>query len=370
MPEVRERNDAVGVAGWSVARAEDAEGRPVRVCALTLPAGLSEAGRARITEALNASVSSSAQGRLSLLSWGEQDGALYTVEPAPSVPSLREAVAANGPLSVPALIPVLHGAVAVLAAMEAAGLRHPWLTPDNVYPGATTQLAGQAWPRVLAILSGECPGFVWPEQAYAAPEIVVGDAPDGRAEAWSAAALVAFALTGQEASAAGSLSAVAPAVATAVRRAMQTDPSARYPDVKTMVVDLTVEHAIGMTDTADQNAVPSGGEVPDWARDLLRETDARRGAGRPLVDTAPEAPAKAEAPAARAEAPVASPIAGTPPPAANGKTRKSPADAPTTTAPVFDWDATTPKKSMMPVIVSIIAALFIIAGIALTFLRK
>lgn len=369
MPEISERNNVGRAAssGWSVSRAEDAEGRPVRVCALTLPSGLSAAGHERIITALNAAVAASAQGRLSLLSWHEENGTLYTVEPAPTVPSIGEAVAANGPLPISELIAMLHGVVGVLSAMEAAGLWHPWLAPENVYPGASPQLAGQGWPEVFRILTAENIGFHWPEAQYAAPEILSGGAPDGRAEAWSAAALVSFALTGGSPSPTAMPSDL-PAVCHAVARGMSPDPSARYSGVRTLVVDLTVEHAIGMSDSADREEVPSGGDVPSWGRDLLRETSARRESGRPLVDTAPEPSAAATsenspAPAPRHIDPIPAPAA----PA--GKARKS-APRVESSAPAFDWDAGAPKKSVMPLIIGIMTALFIVAGIAITFLRK
>jgi hypothetical protein len=106
---------------------------------------------------------------------------------------------------------------------------------------------------------------------------------------------------------------------------------------------------------------------------LLRETSARRDAGRPLVDTVPEAaPAASKQAAPKQKAPAApSPAApeAVSAPAPSAKVERK-AKEPKNDAPAFDWEAGAPRKSLMPMIVSIIAALFILAGLALTFLRK
>jgi hypothetical protein len=358
---------------WSVSRAEDAAGHPVRVSTLRLPDRLSSAGRARIGTALVQDVAACATGRLSVLSWGEQDGTLYVVEPAPTAPSLKESVEHSGPMSAPGIVPLLQGVASAMAALEAAQMSHPWLTPENVHPGAAPQVAGQAWPSVFAILREEDPTFDWPEPEYAAPEVQAGAPSNGHSESYSAAALMVYALTGQAPGPQTRLDAATPAMVHAIQRALSPDPATRYASVKAMVVDLTVEQAIGLTDAADLEAVPDGGDVPDWGAELLRETSARRDAGRPLVDTVPEAaPAASKQAAPKQKAPAApSPAApeAVSAPAPSAKVERK-AKEPKNDAPAFDWEAGAPRKSLMPMIVSIIAALFILAGLALTFLRK
>jgi hypothetical protein len=382
MPELIESviTGTTGAAegGWSVTQATDGNGRPVRVSALPLPPALSGAARARIAAALDQAVAACAQGRLSVLAWSEEAGRLYIVEPAPAGPSLGDMVATDGVLTPQQVVSHLHALAGLLAALAAAGLPHPWPSPHNFYPGAVPQLAGQAWPAVFAILAEDDRSFQWPDAVYVAPEVLAGGAVSGASEAYAAAALTCFALTGLAPTADAALDGCSPAVVSAIRKAMAPDPAARYKDIRTLVVDLTVEQAIGLVDAADANAVPDGGDVPEWARDLLRETAARRDAGRPLVDSAPAAatskPVAAAAPAAR---PAAKPSS------ANSRVRSEP-PAPEKSAvkparktspsggdsPVFDWNATTPTKSLMPLVISIVTVLFIIAGIALTFLKK
>jgi hypothetical protein len=382
MPELIESalTGTTGAAngGWAVTQATDGNERPVRVSALPLPSALSDAARARIAATLDQAVAACAQGRLSVLAWGEEAGRLYIVEPAPAGPSLGDMVASDGALTPQQVVSHLHALAGLLAALDAAGLPHSWPSPQNFYPGAVPQLAGQAWPAVFAILAAEDSSFEWPDAAYVAPEVLAGGKVSGASEAYAAAALTCFALTGRAPAADAGLDGCPPAVVSAIRKAMAPDPAARYKDIRTLVVDLTVEQAIGLVDAADANAVPDGGDVPDWARDLLRETAARRDAGRPLVDAAPAAatskPVAADPPAAR---PAAKPSAATarvrPEPAAPEKPAVKPVRKTGSSdgdSPVFDWNATTPRKSVMPLVISVVTVLFIVAGIALTFLKK
>jgi hypothetical protein len=363
---------------WAVTRATDGDGRPVRVSALRLPPALPEAARARIAATLDQAVAACAQGRLSVLTWGEEDGRLFVVEPAPASPSLGETVASAGVLTPQQVVSHLHALAGLLTTLDAAGLPHPWPSPENYYPGAVPQLAGQAWPAVFAILAEEDRSFQWPSAAYVAPEVLAGGKVSGPSEAYAAAALTCFALTGQAPDADAALEGCQPAVVTAIRKAMALDPAARYKDIKRLVVDLTVEHAIGLVDAADANAVPDGGDVPDWARDLLRETAARRDSGRPLVDAAPvaETPKPAATPGPAGRPVVKSSAASSrvrPEPPVPAKQAAKPARKPAATdddSPVFDWHATTPKKSLMPLVITVVTVLFIVAGIALTFLKK
>ena len=374
---------------WSVARTTGPDGRPARLTMLDLPADLSEPERAGLVAAIERDTAArppSTPALLAVLACGETDGRLWLAETAPTGRSVRETVAASGPMEAERVIPLLHQVGNALDPVRAAGLAHAWLSPDNVYlePGAL--VGGLAWSAVAAALRALRPGAPWPETAFLAPEIQAGAAPDARAEAFSAAALAVFATTGQTPTPGLSLDALPPALAAAFSRSLTADPSARHRGVKALAVDVTVERAIAMQDAADQTAVPSGGDVPEWARDLLLETSARRESGQPLVEVAPvetkaAEPRPAPSPAAMHARPDAPPpprsVPG-PAPVATASEAAGPARAsaparsrerPSKPAAAFDWNGAEEKRSWTSVALAVVSVLFVLAAIALTILK-
>jgi hypothetical protein len=295
------------------------DGNPVRLTAVQLPSGLEEADRSRITSTLERTVaarmeSPAVNGFLGLLGGGEQDGMLYLAEMWPEPPSLREQVLSAGPLSVTAAVNMLQSVALALDAAHQAGLHHVWLSPDNVFvSGASVSMGGQLWCALLPMLRRVAPGFEWPADAYVAPEVLGGDLGDPVSEAFSAAALAVFAMTGQDPTP-SALSAVdmPQVLSDALRASLSRDPAERCSCVKAIIVELAVEQAITLQDAADTEEVPTGGEVPDWAAALLRDTSQRRAAGKPLVDevSEPQPVKTAAAPAA----PIPPPTLAPPPP--------------------------------------------------------
>jgi len=226
------------------------------------------------------------------------------------------------------------------------------------------------------------PGYGWPEQAFTPPESLGEGASHPRAEVYSAAALAAFAASGQDPRTPAALDGLPPALRASLARGMQADPAARYGSVKEMAVDVTVEQAIAMDDAADQASVPAGGAVPDWARELLVETAARREAGHPLVGqvTEPEAEETAPAGTARSEAapaPARTSASAAPPPRPMTEQRevqvsereKPVRQKPDTTASAFRWDERAPSRSWATTIVIALSVVFILAAVALTIIK-
>jgi hypothetical protein len=361
---------------WSVAAAIAADGRPVRLSCLALPDGAPESGIAGAITAFQRIVEAAAGGEtpatvLGVVGGGVQDGVFWLAEEMPTCQSLLEAVLLSGPMAVERVNPFLYGLAAALEPLHAAGLYHGWVSPLNVFPEASAvRLGGWVWPSVMAKLA-EAGGLPeWPDAAYAAPETRLGTAPNARSEVYSSAALVSYAATGSPLGDAASLAALPPALGRAVYAGLSADPAARYKGVKEMVVDVTVEQAIAMTDEAETNAVPIGGEVPDWARDLLAETIARRESGIPLVDVAPAE--AAPAPPARAVAETATPAV-----VAETTVHVEPATAPIQSdapplsgAPVFEWNVGEQKsRAWMPLVVSVLSVIFVLLGVAITIVR-
>lgn len=367
---------------WSVTQATGPNARTVRLTQLIRPFGVpDEAWSAatgtfeRIVQA--ASTSPAPESVLAVLGGGVQDGVLYLAEAAPTVSSLLDVVAASGPMAVEQVPPFVHALAAALEPLHGAGLYHGWLTPRNVFPdGQVVRLGGWVWPFVIARLGAAGGLDTWPDLPYVAPEMQSGGLPDAYAEVYSAAALAVFSTTGAPPAGSASLAAMPSALGTALQRGISPKASSRYDSVKQMIVDVTVEQAIAMTDQAETNAVPEGGDVPDWAHELLAETVARRDAGMPLVDSPEEEAPPAPQPKAP---PRAGPVPDSTPDAPNvvavttvfvepAARQNGNGSAPE--GPVFAWNVGEPeKKSMVPLIIGILSALFVILGIAITMVR-
>lgn len=350
---------------WSLAHAVDADSHRVRLSCLVLPPGTSEERALAAADSIGgaASAGNPPPALLRVLGAGLDQGTLWLAEEEPSGPSLREHVALHGPLAPEAVTPLLHQIAAALLALRAAGGAHPWLTPDNVCLTPAAVVGGYIWPGVFHALGVD---FLWPEEAFAAPEARAGNIDDPRAEVYSAAALAAFAATGRDPRERGVLDALPEPMRLALARGLRQNPDERYDSVKEMAVDLTVEQAILLRDSAEQTTLPDGGEVPNWAADLLAETTARRNAGKPLVEiAAPEPP-----PAPTPEAPPPAPR-----PAIADMDISIPVQAreqtPVNPTGGFQWGegASVPARSWGTTIIIIVSAMFVLAAIALTVMR-
>jgi len=370
---------------WTVGPAIGPDARMVRLTQLVRPAGVQDdawsaaAGTfERIVQA--ATTSPAPDSVLAVLGGGVQDGVLYLAEAAPTVPSLLDAVSDSGPMAVEQVPPFVHALAAALEPLHGAGLYHGWLSPRNVFPsGQAVRLGGWVWPFVISRLGAAgCLG-TWPDLAYVSPEMQRGAMPDAASEVYSAAAMAAFSTSGAAPDGSGSFAAMPAALGHALQRGLSPEPALRYNSVKQMIVDVTVEQAIAMTDQAETNAVPEGGDVPDWARDLLAETTARRDAGMPLVDVPEEAAVPAPAvqtPSAVPRISAAAPI-GDPAPAAVTATtvhvepaarRNAGPAAPK--GPVFEWNVgSQEKRSLVPTLIGVLSVLFVILGVAITLIR-
>ncbi|HEY3267189.1 MAG TPA: hypothetical protein VGM37_09700 [Armatimonadota bacterium] len=379
-------DDAAAFGPWALAGAANSAGEAVRLTLLRLPESLAEGDRARVNEAMDRAVAEGTgqkppAGIAAVVDGGQMEGGVYLVESAPGV-TLRASVDQQT-MPVESVAPFLQSVAGALDNLHAAGETHPWLSPDNVVLGPSgATLAGVAWSPILTMLQNMDPLSEWPESAYVAPEARAGGKPTARSETYSAAAMAIFAVTGQAPGPSPDLSALPPALAMALARGLHPDPAERYAGAKEMVVDITVEQAIAVQDQAAENAVPTGGDVPDWAKDLLLETSERRDAGRPLVDTAPAAPApaaaafapqpKTSAPRRSAGRPPAIPVQEPEPQrAAPPEPVRSPEGPGRPAASVFNWEGQSsgPTRNWVPILAGAISALFLILGLALTILR-
>ncbi|WP_371783355.1 serine/threonine protein kinase [Streptosporangium subroseum] len=168
--------------------------------------------RERITNELHAAMRVSGAHTARLLEVGWSDDSPYLVREHVEGRSLRETVAADGPLGGDALERLAVGTLTALTAVHLSGLVHGGLTPDTV-------LLGPDGPRVCDIGLGEAavsdPGFRAPEHVRPGvapggddariPETGPGPAPSpapaavpGRpADLFAWAATVVYAATGQ-----------------------------------------------------------------------------------------------------------------------------------------------------------------------------
>lgn len=372
------------------------DGEPVRLTAVQLPAGLSEADRSNITSTLERTVAARMQspavnGLLGLLGGGEQDGMLYLAETWAGPPSVREQVMSAGPLSVNTMVSVMQSIALSLEAAHQAGMHHVWLSPDNVFVNGTSAILGsQLWCAILPMLRKAAPDFVWPAEAFVAPEVLGGEPGDPASEAFSAAALAVFAVTGQDpAPEAVSAVEMPQVLSDALRASLSPVPARRCPCAKAIVVELAVEQAITLKDAADTEAVPTGGEVPDWAAALLKDTSQRRAAGKPLVDEVSQpqpirsaAPPPPVPPPAQVPPPFVPPVVSSPRPKApqaihNPLRQPAPVAEPRpekatrSSRTTFNWNEGS-RRRKVPVGVWLTAGaalVFIVLGIALTMMH-
>lgn len=367
---------------FSLALATGPDSRCVRLSQLIRPFGVpDDAWSAAVGTferiVLAASTSPAPDCVLAVLGGGVQDGVLYLAESAPTVPSLAEVVASSGPMAVEQVPPFVHALASALEPLHGAGLYHGWLTPRNVFlDGQAVRLGGWVWPFVVARLGAAGALDTWPDLAYISPEMQRGGLPDACSEVYSAAALAVYSTTGVAPVGAKSYTSMPSALGLALQRGLSPVPSCRYDSVKQMIVDVTVEQAIAMTDQAETNAVPEGGDVPDWAHDLLAQTTARRDAGMPLVDLPEEVPAPA--PRERT-APATTPLSDNhtePPTVVATTTMKVEPTVRQTSgslspgAAVFEWNVGEPeKKSIVPLLIGVVSVLFVILGVAITVIR-
>jgi serine/threonine protein kinase len=115
-----------------------------------------------------------------------------------SGPTLREAVAAEGPLAESAVLALAAGLAEALAAIHAAGLVHRDLKPDNVllaYDGPRVIDFGIARVAGASTLTGT--GVLMGTLAYMSPEQAIGQPVGAPSDVFSLASVLVFAATGR-----------------------------------------------------------------------------------------------------------------------------------------------------------------------------
>jgi hypothetical protein len=115
-----------------------------------------------------------------------------------SGPTLREAVAAQGPLAESSVLSLAAGLAEALGAIHAAGLVHRDLKPDNVllaYDGPRVIDFGIA--RVAGASTLTATGVLMGTLAYMSPEQAIGQAVGAPSDVFSLASVLVFAATGR-----------------------------------------------------------------------------------------------------------------------------------------------------------------------------
>jgi protein kinase-like protein len=115
-----------------------------------------------------------------------------------SGPTLREAVAAQGPLAESSVLSLAAGLAEALGAIHAAGLVHRDLKPDNVllaYDGPRVIDFGIA--RVAGASTLTATGVLMGTLAYMSPEQAIGQAVGPPSDVFSLASVLVFAATGR-----------------------------------------------------------------------------------------------------------------------------------------------------------------------------
>jgi serine/threonine protein kinase len=115
-----------------------------------------------------------------------------------SGPTLREAVAAQGPLAESSVMSLAAGLAEALGAIHAAGLVHRDLKPDNVllaYDGPRVIDFGIARVAGASTLTGT--GVLMGTLAYMSPEQAIGQAVGPPSDVFSLASVLVFAATGR-----------------------------------------------------------------------------------------------------------------------------------------------------------------------------
>jgi hypothetical protein len=207
-----------------------------------------------------------------------------------SGPTLREAVAAQGPLAESSVMSLAAGLAEALGAIHAAGLVHRDLKPDNVllaYDGPRVIDFGIARVAGASTLTGT--GVLMGTLAYMSPEQAIGQAVGPPSDVFSLASVLVFAATGRGPYGDGtqaellyrvahqvpSLDGIPPQVRALVEPCMAADPQ-RRPTTRDLVEHLggtrpavgwlrpeTIA-AVGPDDTAPMTAhQPESGRPPE-----------------------------------------------------------------------------------------------------------
>ena len=187
-----------------------------------------------------------------------------------SGPTLREAVAAEGPLAEGSVLSLAAGLAEALAAIHQAGLVHRDLKPDNVllaFDGPRVIDFGIARAAGANTLTGT--GTLLGTLAYMSPEQALGQAVGPPSDVYSLGSLLVFAATGQGPYGDGqpaqllyrvaheppNLDRVPPQVRSLVERCMAPDPG-RRPDAEELLGYLGgARPSVGWLETATMTAV-------------------------------------------------------------------------------------------------------------------
>ena len=224
-----------------------------------------------------------------------------------SGPTLREAVAVQGPLAESSVLSLAAGLAEALGAIHAAGLVHRDLKPDNVllaYDGPRVIDFGIARVAGASTLTGT--GVLMGTLAYMSPEQAIGQAVGPPSDVFSLASVLVFAATGagpygdgtqaellyRVAHQVPSLDGVPPQVRALVEPCMAADPE-RRPTTSDLVEHLggtrpavgwlrtETNAAVGPDDTAPMTAhQPEPAAVgPTWPPEPRPSSPAARGVG-------------------------------------------------------------------------------------------
>jgi tRNA A-37 threonylcarbamoyl transferase component Bud32 len=156
--------------------------------------------------------------------------------------TLRDEIA-RGPLALPRAIAIATDIASALSAAHDAGVVHRDLKPENVV--ITQTGAVKVVDFGIAHVQGDggtrltLDGSVLGTPAYMAPEQLVGNPADGRADVYAAGIVIVEMLTGRHPLDRRADTAVLPAdIQEIVRRCLQPDPSARYASAHELVAAL------------------------------------------------------------------------------------------------------------------------------------
>jgi eukaryotic-like serine/threonine-protein kinase len=193
----------LGRGGMGVVwRAEDLLlGRHVAVKEVELPAGLPEGGRAaareRALREARAAARLSHPGVVTLHDAVDADGRLFLVMELVDAPTLRDLVAARGPLDPPTAARVGLEVLGALEAAHRAGIVHHDVKPANVMvpPGAGAKLADFGIAS-LEDTQRTLTGAAFGSLPYVAPEQAAGRRGGPPADLWALGATLWFAVEG------------------------------------------------------------------------------------------------------------------------------------------------------------------------------
>jgi serine/threonine-protein kinase len=178
-------------AGWGhvFGATDEPTGRPLLV-SVTLPGTLPDGEPALVRREVTAAARLDHAGLLALRRARRLDGGLLHVEDDPGGISLRDAVAAHGPLPDPVVEGLARDLLDAVAAAHASGVVHGAIGPSEVHlpegVGGPVRLGGFGRNRALAVRRGAPVG----DERFLAPEQRAGVLGDEAADVWAVGAVL------------------------------------------------------------------------------------------------------------------------------------------------------------------------------------